>query len=393
MNEAGEPRLTALEIASGVVAGRAVTRPALTYPPPGHDPHEAAVEGFEAAVRSALSRPPCLVSFSGGLDSSTVLSAAAAVARRERLPLPVAITWRFADVPSTHESDWQESVMAELGLHDWVRLEGGEQLDFVGPLARRMLATHGVRYPANAHLHLPLLERASGGSLLTGVGGDEFLGRWRWHDPAPRTMLRELRSRAPAIARRGRGLRASAELEWLRPLAARRARWRMTDDLGDPADWHARIGWQASRRRVALTLQTLEDLARGSDTLVGSPFAAPAFLGAAARAGGRRGLGRRPEAMRALLGEHVPEALRHRTTKARFGGAFWTSATQAAAAAWDGGAVDERLVDATALRRVWRAPEPELLTALLLQSMLLADPQSGTPRAHAGEKTGATGHG
>ena len=341
-------------------------------------------------MRSALSRPPCLVSFSGGLDSSTVLSAAAAVARRERLPLPVAITWRFADVPSTHESDWQESVMAELGLGDWVRLEGGQQLDFVGPIARRMVAAHGVRYPANAHLHLPLLERASGGSLLTGVGGDEFLGRWRWHDPAPRTMLRELRSRAPAIARRGRALRASTpDLEWLRPPAGRRARWRMTDDLGDPADWQARIGWQAGRRRMALTLQTLEDLARVSDTLVGSPFAAPAFLGAAARAGGRRGLGRRPEAMRALLGDRVPEALRHRTTKGRFGGAFWTSATQAAAAAWDGGEVDERLVDPTALRRVWREPEPQLLTALLLQSTLLADPQSRTP----GEKTGATGHG
>ena len=50
---------------------------------------------FEAAILPGLRRSPCLVSFSGGRDSSAVLATATAVARREGLPLPVPITHRF----------------------------------------------------------------------------------------------------------------------------------------------------------------------------------------------------------------------------------------------------------------------------------------------------------
>jgi len=307
------------------------------------------------------------------VDSSTVLGAAVRIARREGLSLPVPVTWRFAGVPAADESSWQEQVVAELGVEDWVRVEGGDSLDFVGPIAERLIARHGIRFPANAHVHLPLIERAAGGSLLTGIGGDEILGRWRWHDRTPRSPVALARAHVPSGARRLRALRhATTRWEWLTPAAARRTRWRTTDDLTDPSSWKRRIDWQAGRRRLALGLQTLDVMGGDADVRVRCPFTAPGFLGGVARAGGHRGLGRRSEAMRALLGERVPRALEGRRDKARFGGALWTPRSDAAAAAWDGQGVDERIVDATRLHDVWRQPDPQLMTAMLLQHVVLA---------------------
>ena len=122
--------------------------------------------------------PPCLVSFSGGHDSSLVLAIAVSVAWRRGSPLPVPITWRFPDVPATTESAVQEAVVTALGLSDWVILPARDELDLVGPVARRVLLRHGLQYPPNTFLHAPLLERAAGGSFLTGVGGDQVLGGW-----------------------------------------------------------------------------------------------------------------------------------------------------------------------------------------------------------------------
>ncbi|HZZ87516.1 MAG TPA: hypothetical protein VFE13_04185, partial [Caulobacteraceae bacterium] len=181
------------------------------------------------------------------------------------------------------------------------------------------------------------------------------------------------RAHAPTTLRRVRALRADApRFQWLQPRAAVRARWQATGDLGDPADWARRICWQAGRRRLLLSLQTLAALAEGVDCVVCSPFTAARFLGGAARAGGRRGLGRRPEAMRALLGDLVPQALAQRRSKALFGDAFWTARARAAAAAWRGEAVDARVVDVAGLRQVLDRPEPQLLTALLLQHAVVS---------------------
>ena len=45
------------------------------------------------------------------------------------------------------EARWQEAVVGFLGLDDWVRLDVEEEIDFVGPVARRLLLRHGVRHP------------------------------------------------------------------------------------------------------------------------------------------------------------------------------------------------------------------------------------------------------
>jgi asparagine synthase (glutamine-hydrolysing) len=72
-------RTTPLALASGVVWGRDPAASPLPPAPPGVTVRAA----LEAVMVRALHRPPCVVSFSGGRDSSAVLALATHVARRE----------------------------------------------------------------------------------------------------------------------------------------------------------------------------------------------------------------------------------------------------------------------------------------------------------------------
>ena len=103
-----------------------------------------------------------------------MLAVAAHVARREGLPNPLPVTNRFPGVVETDETQWQERVIRHLELDDWLRLEWDDELDVLGPIATKVLRRHGILFPWNSFFHYPLLERAEGGSLLTGVGGDEL---------------------------------------------------------------------------------------------------------------------------------------------------------------------------------------------------------------------------
>ncbi|WP_229401409.1 asparagine synthase-related protein, partial [Micromonospora okii] len=210
--------LTAYDLATGLVQG---TDPgAVDVPVPAADRTTTPLAALEAAVLPALRRPPCVVSFSGGLDSSLVLAVAVRVARREGLPDPVPVTWRFRDAPRADESAWQDEVVRALGVGGtWQVLTAGDDLDLVGPVARRFLRRYGVLHPLNLHLHLPIVELAAGGALLTGVGGDQVLAGWRRPTPgSARAYLRDAVGRARA---RLRARPAASELfPWLRPAVA-----------------------------------------------------------------------------------------------------------------------------------------------------------------------------
>jgi Asparagine synthase len=200
-------RLTSLEIASCAVVGRAGRDPGVAWSAPAAAP----VTGLEEVAVRALRRPPCLVSFSGGHDSSLILAAATRAARREGLPAPVPVTWQVRDAPGAEESAWQEAVVRALRVADWVRLPAGDDLDFVGPVATGVLRRHGLLHPANAYFHAPLPKEAAGGTLLTGVGGDQVLGRLRrprrpswWPRPAAAgPAFGWLRTPAARCVRRG----------------------------------------------------------------------------------------------------------------------------------------------------------------------------------------------
>jgi asparagine synthase (glutamine-hydrolysing) len=370
--------LDPLEVASGLVFG--LDLPAPLPDPGGTSPRQA----FEAAIVRALERPPCLVSFSGGRDSSAVLAVATSIARRESLPEPIPATNRFPDAPGSDESAWQEQVVSHLGLRDWLRPEHGGELDCVGPVARAVLRRHGLLWPFNAHFHVPVFEAAAGGSVLTGVGGDETLGapsgaralavlggRVR---PRARDALRVGFALSPRALRRVVARRRFVpRLPWLLPDVQRHlARTWADAAAGEPLRWAARVEHVGRLRYLRIGGASLALLARDAGTTLVHPFLDRSFAAALAHLPRRRRFVDRRGAMRELFGDVLPDAIVARRSKSHFDEAFWHDDSRKLAASWDGSGVDTSIVDEAALRDVWASPRPDARTYTLLQSVWLA---------------------
>ena len=350
----------------------------------------------------ALSRPPCLVSFSGGRDSSAVLGTAAAVARREGLPLPVAVTYRFAGAPGTHEDRWQEQVIRHLHLPDWERVPITDDLDAIGPVARTVLARQGLLWPFNAHFPVPLLQRAAGGALLTGIGGDELLGRQLWataravlsgrRQPRPRRLLSLGVALSPTPVREALlARRHEIRWPWLRPevdhaVNRQRASWQART----PLSWAGAVGWWWGSRSRTVLSATMELLAADAGTQVVHPFMEPSVVGAVAASFGRWGPANRSAAMRALFGDVLPEPVLTRRSKASFDEAFFSHHSRAFAQEWTGDGVDTSLVEPDRLAQVWATDHPDPRSFLLLQAAWLAGTASRVP-ANDGRQDGETG--
>ena len=378
--------MTPLELISGMVRGIDLAATPLPAAPPGLTTKAA----LEEVVRRALQRPPCVVSFSGGRDSSAILAVATHVARREGLSLPIPVTLRFPGCLETQEDSWQELVIRHLGIKDWVRLPFSDELDALGPYAQAVLERHGLLWPANVHFLLPIAGQAPGGTVITGFGGDELL----MPDPlclrVNQVMGRRVRVQCrdvvrlaaffgPQLVRRAgmrRRLREVPPRPWLR-LEAQRA---VTADevdclLAQPLRWDASIDqawWRTRYRRVADS--SLSSVAARHDTAVCNPFGDALVLAAIVREGGRIGFPSRTAAMQHLVGDLLPEQLISRRSKAAFTGAFWNRHSAAFAAQWDGTGVDPDLVDVATLRQIWLGMEgsPDFRTIPLLQSAWLA---------------------
>lgn len=367
-----------LEIACGrVINGRPAAPPLARSA--GGDPRVA----MEDVVRGALLRPPCLVSFSGGRDSSVVLATATAVARREGLELPIPATNRFAGAASD-EDDWQEQVIRHLALPDWIRLPMTTELDVVGPVAQAVLRRHGLLWPFNAHFHVPLFERASGGSLLTGVGGDELWGPQAWRRTqrllSGRTRPRRHHVRSMALLLSPRPVRRvvaarrdDVSWPWLHSHVSDELRRMRAAAFADmPVSWAAGVGWWWRSRARVVVARTLGLLAHDAGTRLVQPFHEPAVLGAAARHFGVSGPAGRTAAMRALFGDLLPDAVLARRSKASFDAAFVSDHSRAFVASWSGDGIDSALVDVDRLAAIWHSGEPDVRTLSLLQAAWLA---------------------
>ena len=350
-------------------------------------PHAA----LEAVALEALQQPPCVVSFSGGRDSSAVLAIATAAARRHDLPDPVPVSMRWTHAPEADESSWQELVVRHLRLRDWEIVDGAPHLDSVGELAACTLRRHGLLFPANAYVQRLVIERALGGTVLTGLGGDHLFGEWRWQRAADVLALRcapragdaarlalwaSPRALRLAIARR----RAGSGPAWLsREARERVVEARLRERAEEPRTWAHRVPWVSNRRALAHMRHSGELLAADLGARMVYPLVAPRVVRALARAGGRLGWGGRTAAMRALFGDVLPPAIIERRTKAGTYRAYDGPATREFIASWDGSGVDPRLVDAEAARRAWAVGEaPDGRAELLLQAAWL----STRPRDH-----------
>jgi asparagine synthetase B (glutamine-hydrolysing) len=371
--------LTPLEVACGLVLGH--------EPDPWPDEHggdrDGPLDALERAMLPALLRAPCLVSFSGGRDSSAVLAAAAQLARREGLPLPIPVTNRFPEVRATRESEWQELVVAHVGLEDWIKLDFTDELDLVGPVAGSVLRRHGLLWPFNAHFHVPLLEAAQGGSLLTGVGGDEALSGSSWARaaavlsgqvrPAPRDVMRVGFAVSPrAVRSRVLRRRMPATFSWLRDGARQnvRAIW-AGEAAGEPIRWPARFRWWRGLRYLKVGISSLGRLAEDAGVRIVHPFWDAGFSAALARLPRARRFSDRTDAMKLLFSDVLPEKILVRMTKASFDGAFFNRHSRGLVETWRGEAVDPDLVDSRTLQTVWTSAEPDARSFTLLQSVWL----------------------
>jgi asparagine synthetase B (glutamine-hydrolysing) len=372
--------LSALELASGLVFGseRCASRESsgATAEP---------LVALEEALLPALDRGPCLVSFSGGRDSSAVLAVATAAARREGLPLPVPVTNVFPEVERSAETEWQELVVEHLRLDNWVRIELTEELDCVGPIARAILERHGLLWPFNAHFHWPLLDAARGGTLLTGIGGDELLGTSEWAraaavlSGATRPTLRDIPRAVVAVApyrlrravmRRRHGV--EARLPWLTdPANDELGRLHANGVASEPLRWSGRRRWWHERRETEVGLRSLELIAADCHTTIAHPLTDAAFAASVARLAARKKLHDRTSLLEAIFSPLLPPSLLERTSKAAFGPVFWGAASRSLARE----AVEElgelEPVDGTALRDIWSGEAPDAHSFLLLQAALV----------------------
>jgi asparagine synthetase B (glutamine-hydrolysing) len=360
------PALRELELLASTPLGPDEAAAALPEPAPGG--LQAALDGV---LVQALAREPCLVSFSGGRDSSAVLALAWDAARRHDLAPPVPAIIRCPGDPASDESAWQRLVLDHLGIARVEVITVSDQVDALGPAARAFLRRHGLRWPPNAHIHSPILELARGGTLLTGIGGDEL-----FETRAPR--------RSPRAALAGslpRALRAElvrrrhppATGDWLTPLGRSLvARALAREDAAWPYRWdRAMDHWYASRAFAALD-GTIALLAADHGAQVVNPLLHPSVLAELRRAGGRRGFPSREHAMRWLCGSLLPERILARRTKARFTRSLWSGAAREFVAGWDGSGLDRRHVDPAAIRLEVGSPEPDFRVTLLVQAAWLA---------------------
>ena len=367
--------LEPIEFASGVVLGNDES-----IPEPPHlriSPRAA----LERVIVSALNKPPCGVSFSGGRDSSGVLAAAAEAARKFELPLPIAVTLRFAGVEGSDESSFQEMVVRHLELSEWVVLTPGDTLDVTGELATSLTHRHGLLYPPNIHSHAPIFEALSGGTVLTGVGGDEMLeansnrelaAMLRGRRLPSQVLLRQLIKRYFLPERVRSQIRRDHErlFPWLVPEARH-------DLIEQIVDWLEKDYLWADKQLTSLTYRmryihrAKTDMARlGADYEVDvvHPYLDPGFVGSIAARIGRVGPESRTEVMESVYGDLLPPELLRRGTKASFDGVFWTSLAQESSQSLPVDLLPD-LVDRAALLEFWRSDQPKGATYLMAKHL------------------------
>jgi asparagine synthase (glutamine-hydrolysing) len=317
-----------------------------------------------------------------------VLAIATSIARREGLPEPIPITRVFPRVATAQEDEWQEEVVRHLRLREWERLVFEDELDLVGPLATEGLREHGVLWPPMTHVDAPLLARLSGGTLLDGEGGDDVLGVDTSRIAplahllrAPRPLRwRRLRSALGVVAPyaiRKRHVRdhhyGKWSLTWLRPEGQEALLDALSDfTASEPLSFAASVRAVPRLRMIDLGMRNRRVLAKRRDVIIESPFLHPDVVHALAREGGWLGPGTRTQALQRLVGDLLPTAVIQRTSKASFGAAYLAGHTLAFAERWNGTGVDHSLVDASELRRIWRAEERNAHTSSLLQAAWLA---------------------
>jgi asparagine synthase (glutamine-hydrolysing) len=381
-------RMTPFEIATGWVAG---------MDPPEADqepPHRHPLDVLKDVIRPPLETGRCVVTFSGGRDSSAILAVAVEVAREEGLPLPIPVTQVFASAPETDETEWQELALRHLRITEWERLVYDEgEADLIGPAATESLRQIGLVWPPALHTKERVWKAGSGGFLLTGEGGDEIFGIRRV-TPITRLLRRQVGSRRRTLRKAARAvtprpvrrrsttseIRQTTPIPWLTPNAEAAFRDLLVSDaLVEPLPWRSSIISLLQRRGVTKAHDNLAAAGAAFNTTVVDPLLDPGFVYALAEFGGRLGFSGRSDATRALFGHLLPEALITREEKVYFNTVLFSESSKRFAASWDGEGVDTSLVVPDQLKVVWESHMPHAASASSLQAAWLNASQDAPP--------------
>jgi asparagine synthase (glutamine-hydrolysing) len=351
-------------------------------------------------IARILDGSPCYVGFSGGCDSSLVLSAATAASRAVGCQDPIPVTYRYA----TSESDergYQEAVVRHLRLREWITLDMAVDGDLLSPAAREELRTCGPIWPAAPLTRARALRTLGEGLWLTGEGGDEVLGprRASYGERAARTWLRRPYKPPWTLLRRGmaemvpRPLRRQAaeaaltrdyRTEWLdadlRQRYLRDAAELAAEEPLRPSDW---FGHYLARPSVTVGHAAVRAFHARCGLRWEAPLVDTEFLGsmrASLRWYDYRG---RRHLLRALFSDFLPDEIIDRRTKARFNGALFGPCTRDFAARWDGEGTPHG-VDGEWLKEHWQSQTVSAGTASLLHHVWLAS--EGTRAGQAGAR-------
>jgi Asparagine synthase len=308
-----------------------------------------------------------------------------AVARREGLEDPIPATLEFPGSEEADELRWQELVLRHLGLAEHIRIPIAGELDAVGPYATRALERHGLVWPFNLHFHLPIVEAAAGGTVVTGFGGDE-LGRSSATLSAERRLARRdvggvrgavhlaYRLAPPPLTRARELVRVHDFPAYLTPEGRLRLRLALVGEHTHPFGWGRLLRrWLWRSRYVQVCRRNFETLGAAEDVATVHPFVEPELLSTLGEQGRYVGLGTRRELLTTLLGDLLPRELLARTTKARFSLPLWTETARGYAREWSGRGLDASLADPEAVRAAWLSDEPPVVSTTMLQAAWLAD--------------------
>src|SRR4051812_38868387 len=374
------PSVDPLEIYCGMLLGQRRT-PLPDLPPlRSSDPRGI----LDELLLDALTDTPCHVSFSGGRDSSVILAAATAVARREGLPDPVPLTLRYPDQPSAQETDWQHRVVDHLRLDDWRTVEVTDELDLLGDVAQDALRRRGVTAIAPAHSMLFVARQAGEGSLLTGTGGDELFSWWGYRRRTVRHLagivprrraVKALFSEALPLRVRFR-LRARdvslVMLPWLTAAAQERVLDAWRSESSYSSSWRDATVKLVESRAYEMIRAVLTAYAADAGVRLVEPFFDPRFVRAVAAHGPRLGYNSRDQALEELFSDLLPEDVLRRQTKAIFSNVLMGPRAREFVRTWDGTGVDPAFVDPDALRAAWSADPPDGRSMPAIQQAWLA---------------------
>ena len=346
-------------------------------------------ESLLRVVGESALTPQCFVEFSGGCDSSLVLSAAATVRRQAGLPDPVPVTYRYSGRES-EEVAYQDAVISWLGLQSWKVIEIGDDADFLGPPALASLRRTGLIWPATLHYKAGVFTNLpSGSAVLNGEGGDEVFGSRR---VSPSLFVARLIRHRIRPSRRALGMVGGSFLPsfvrfrkmvtrinenywplWLVPdmrqsLIARAAQWESAEPLA-PSAWPA---FYLALPRTWILLENMATFGQLNGVNVRSPMLTPSFMANSARLISWRSYGDRSAILNRHFADLLPEAILNRTTKATFGSSYFGPYTRAFAERWDGTGLPEG-IDGQWLKHHWMTADVcHAGTSMLLHAAWLA---------------------